>query len=68
DLIFKGVQVHGIVGRRLWQTWDQMQDLLLCRGLDVERVVTHEMHFTEFAQGMEMLKSGGAGKLVFRFD
>lgn len=67
DLIFKGVEIQGIVGRRLWQTWDQMQDLLLCRGLDVESVVTHEMPFTEFAKGMELLKNGAAGKLVFMF-
>lgn len=68
DLVFKGVEVQGIVGRRLWQTWDQMHDLLANRGLDVSAVVTHEFPYTEFAQAMELMKRGEAGKVVFRFD
>jgi threonine 3-dehydrogenase len=68
DLVFKGVDVQGIVGRRLWETWDQMHDLLTTRGLDVSPVVTHEFPYTEFAGAMELLKKGEAGKVVFRFD
>jgi threonine 3-dehydrogenase len=67
DLVFKGIQVHGIVGRRLWQTWEQMQ-CLLEKGLDVSPVVTHEFHYTEFANAMELMKKGQAGKVVFTFD
>ena len=68
EMIFKGLSVHGIVGRRLWETWDQMHDLLTNRGLDVSPVVTHEMHFTQFQEAMELMKRGQAGKVVFRFD
>lgn len=68
DVIFKGVDVQGIVGRRLWRTWDQMQDLLVNKGLDVSRVVTHTMHFTEFAKAMDLMKAGEAGKVVFTFE
>jgi len=68
DLIFKGVQVQGIVGRRLWETWDQMNWLLQEKKLDVSSVVTDTMHFTEFAKAMELMKAGQAGKVVFRFD
>lgn len=68
DVIFKGVELQGIVGRRLWETWDQMQDLLLHKGLDVSPVVTHTMHFTEFARAMEIMKAGEAGKVVFTFE
>ncbi|MBI5707431.1 MAG: L-threonine 3-dehydrogenase [Armatimonadetes bacterium] len=68
DVIFKGVDLQGIVGRRLWGTWDQMQDLLLNKGLDVSAVVTHTMHYTEFAKAMEIMKAGEAGKVVFTFD
>lgn len=68
DVIFKGVDLQGIVGRRLWGTWDQMQDLLLNKGLDVSAVVTHVMHYTEFAKAMEIMKAGEAGKVVFTFE
>jgi threonine 3-dehydrogenase len=68
EMIFKGLSVHGIVGRKLWETWGQMHDLLENHGLNVEPVVTHEMHFTQFQEAMELMKRGQAGKVVFRFD
>lgn len=60
-VIFKGLTVQGIVGRRLWETWDQMQRLLE-GGLDVAPVVTHELPYTEFAGAMELMAAGKAGK------
>ncbi|MCW5940004.1 MAG: L-threonine 3-dehydrogenase [Fimbriimonadaceae bacterium] len=66
-VIFKGLQLHGIVGRRMWETWDQMAWLLTEKGLDVTPVVTHEMPFTEVAEAMETLKRGEAGKIVLAF-
>ncbi len=68
DLIFKGVDVQGIVGRRLWDTWDQMQSLLLSGKLNLEPVITHQMHFTEFSNAMELMKTGKAGKVVLLFE
>ena len=67
QIIFKGLDVQGIVGRRLWQTWDQMTDLLQSGKLDLSPVVTHEMPYTEFATAMELMKRGEAGKVVFTF-
>jgi threonine 3-dehydrogenase len=65
-LIFKGLEVQGIVGRRLWQTWDQMAELLK-GGLDVSPVVTHVVPYTQISEAMEMMKAGKAGKIVFTF-
>lgn len=67
EMIFKGLAMHGIVGRKLWETWDQMHELLTVCKLNVRPVVTHEMHFTEFRDAMELMKVGKAGKVVFRF-
>ncbi len=67
-VIFKGIDVQGIVGRRLWQTWDQMADLLRSGKLNLEPVITHRMHYTEFQQAMELMKAGRAGKVVFTFE
>lgn len=68
ELIFKGLEVQGIVGRRIWETWDQMHTLLTEYDLDLKPVVTHTMHFTEFQKAMELMKRGEAGKVVFLFD
>jgi threonine 3-dehydrogenase len=66
-LIFKGIDIQAIVGRRLWETWDQMAGLLAGGNLHLDPVVTHEMHYTEFQKAMELMKGGQAGKVVFRF-
>ena len=68
DLIFKGIDIHAIVGRRLWQTWDQMSELLASGKLILDPVVTHVMHFTQFQEAMELMKAGKAGKVVFTFS
>lgn len=66
-MIFKGLKVHGIIGRRMWDTWDQMKWLLAEKGLDVTPVVTHEMPYTEVTEAMETMKRGEAGKIVLAF-
>ncbi|MBS1723538.1 MAG: L-threonine 3-dehydrogenase [Armatimonadetes bacterium] len=66
-LIFKGLKVHGIIGRKMWETWDQMTWLLAEKGLDVTPVVTHEMPYTDVIEAMETLKRGEAGKIVLDF-
>ena len=67
-VIFKGIDVQGIVGRRLWETWDQMGDLLASGKLNLDPVITHVMHFTQFQEAMELMKAGKAGKVVFTFE
>jgi threonine 3-dehydrogenase len=66
-VIFNGIDVQGIVGRKLWETWDQMAMLLQSGKLNLDPVVTHVMHFTEFQKAMELMKAGKAGKVVFSF-
>ncbi len=66
-IVFKGLRVQGIVGRKMWETWDQMAWLLTEKGLDVTPVVTHEMPYTEFGHAMETLERGEAGKIVLSF-
>lgn len=67
-LIFKGLKVHGIIGRKLWETWDQMTWLLAEKGLDVSPVLTHEMPFENIDEAMQTLKKGEAGKIVLSFS
>lgn len=66
DMIFKGVEVQCIVGRRLWETWAQMGALLSTGDLDIAPVVTHKFHYSEFNRAMELIAKGEAGKVVFQ--
>lgn len=65
DLIFKGLSLHAIIGRRLFSTWERMLDLLTS-GLDVASLVSHEYDGLErFAEGMQAFDTHEALKVVF---
>jgi threonine 3-dehydrogenase len=64
-LIFKGLTLHAIIGRRIFETWIKMLDLLNA-GLDVEDIVTDEFEGLEsFHDAMVLLESRRAMKVVF---
>lgn len=64
DIIFKGLTVQGIVGRRLYDTWYTMKALLASGKLDVSPILTHQLPLEEFEKGMELMRSGQCGKVV----
>jgi threonine 3-dehydrogenase len=63
-LIFKGITLHGIIGRRMYQTWYQMDNLLRSGRLDIRPAITHVMPMEKFEEAIALLKSGHAGKVV----
>jgi len=64
DIIFKGITVQGINGRRMYQTWYQMQALLKAGKLDLHPVITDRMSMKDFSKGMDRLRSGEASKIL----
>jgi threonine 3-dehydrogenase len=65
DFIFKGLKLHAVVGRRIFETWIKMLDLL-ASGLDVEHLVTNEFEGLEaFHEAMALLEDRRAMKVVF---
>lgn len=64
DIIFKGATVVGINGRKMYETWFQMEALLRSGKLDLLPVITHRLPMAEFAHGMDLLKSGEASKII----
>ncbi|OYT71748.1 MAG: L-threonine 3-dehydrogenase [Armatimonadetes bacterium JP3_11] len=67
-LIFKGVAVHAIVGRRLFQTWEVMQSLLLSGQLDVRPAITHVLPWHDYEHAFELMASGQSGKIVLNWE
>jgi threonine 3-dehydrogenase len=68
EIIFKGATVQGINGRKMYETWFQMEALLASGKLNLEPVITHRLKLSEFVQAMEFLKSGEAIKVVFNLE
>ena len=63
DIIFKGIRVHGITGRRLFGTWYRLAGLLKA-GLNIKPIVTHTFPMSDFAKGFDLIKTGQCGKVV----
>jgi threonine 3-dehydrogenase len=63
-VIFKGLVVQGINGRRMFDTWRQMTELLTSGRLDISAAITHVMAIDDFAAAMKQLSAGNAGKIV----
>jgi len=66
DIIFKGATVQGINGRKMFETWFQMEALLATGKLDLEPAITHRLKLSEFSRAMELLQSGEAIKVLLK--
>ena len=64
DIIFKGITVQGINGRRMYQTWYQMTALLKSGRLDLHPVITDRIAMKDFSKAMARLKTGEASKIL----
>jgi threonine 3-dehydrogenase len=62
-VIMKGVRLHGIYGRRVYDTWERTQSLLR-GGLDVTPIITHRLSLDDWPQAFELIASRHAGKVV----
>ena len=67
QIIFKMLNVKGIYGREMYETWYKMIALVQS-GLDVSGLITHRIHVDDFAEGFAAMLSGEAGKVVMDWD
>ncbi|HEY1653674.1 MAG TPA: L-threonine 3-dehydrogenase [Candidatus Tumulicola sp.] len=66
-IIFKGLTVLGINGRRMFETWYQTQALVKSGRVDLSAVITHVLPFTEFDRAFALMRAGEAAKVVLDF-
>ena len=65
-VIFKGVQIKGIHGREMFETWYKMTALLQ-GGLNLAPVLTHQFAVDDFQAGFETMNSGRSGKVILNW-
>jgi threonine 3-dehydrogenase len=63
-VIFKGATVHGINGRKMYETWYQAEALLREGHIDLSPVITHRLPLEQFDDAMKLLESGEASKIL----
>ncbi|HVH72550.1 MAG TPA: L-threonine 3-dehydrogenase [Candidatus Dormibacteraeota bacterium] len=64
DVIFKGATVHGIYGRRMYETWVQMTALLKAGRLNLDPLFGQRAPLAKFEGAFAKLQEGLPGKIL----
>ena len=67
DIVFKGLTLHGIYGRRMFETWYKMLAMLET-GLDVAPVITHHFAADDYEEAFEVMRDGQCGKVILDWE
>jgi threonine 3-dehydrogenase len=54
-IVFKGCQIHGINGRKIFDTWYRVRNLLASKRLDISPVITDMFTLDEYAKGFDKM-------------
>lgn len=65
SVIFKGLRLDGITGRRMYTTWYQVKGLLESGRLDLSPLITHRFRLEQYEEAFELVRSGNCGKVIF---
>jgi threonine 3-dehydrogenase len=65
DLVIqKGLRLHGVYGRKIYETWERTQSLLRSGAVDPTPLITHRYDLAEWEQAFTLVASRHAGKVV----
>ena len=67
DVIMKGLVLHGITGRRLYETWYQVEAFMLQSPAALDPIITHVLPAADYASGFALMDRGACGKVVLDF-
>lgn len=65
-VIFKGLEIKGIYGRRMFETWYKMGAMLQA-GLDLSPMLTHRFKIDDYQKGFDIMRSGQSGKVILEW-
>ncbi len=66
-VIFKGLQLKGVTGREMYETWYKMEKMLLS-GLDISPIITHRFSVDEYQKAFDIMEEGNCGKVILNWD
>lgn len=59
-----GATIKGIFGRRIWDSWDALTELVASGKVDLTKVITHRFPLSAANEAFEQI-ARGAGKVIF---
>ncbi len=66
-VIFKMLNLKGIYGREMFETWYKMIAFVQ-GGLDLSQIITHRLSIDDFQAGFDAMRSGSSGKVVLSWN
>ncbi len=69
DVIFKGLTIKGIIGRRVFETWIQMEKILkagLAKKFLATGFITHQFPLEKYEEAFEVIRRGDAFKVLLK--
>ena len=63
SIVFKALTIKTIYGREMFETWYKML-AMLTSGLDIGKIITHRMAYTDYQAGFDAMRSGTSGKVI----
>lgn len=66
NVIFKGLEIKGIYGREMYETWYKMISMIQS-GLDISPIITHRFPVKDFQKGFDAMLSGNSGKVLLEW-
>ena len=66
QVIFKGLEIKGVYGREMFETWYKMVAMLQS-GLDLSPVLTHQFAVEDYEKGFAAMLSGHSGKVILNW-
>ena len=67
QVIFKGLEIKGIYGREMFETWYKMSSMLQS-GLNVEPIITHRFPLDVYEQAFQLMESGQSWKIILNWE
>jgi threonine 3-dehydrogenase len=64
DVIFKGLNIQGIFGRKIFATWELATRLLQKGSVDLGKIITHRLRLQDYTEAFDLIKKGLCGKIV----
>ena len=63
EVIFKGLEIRGIYGREMFETWYKMSSMLQS-GQNIDEIITHRFPIDEYQEAFDLMTSGQSGKVI----
>lgn len=64
EIVLKGVIVHGITGRKMFDTWYKTSRLIRSGKINIKPIITHSFKMEEYEKAFELMRTGNTGKIL----